>query len=199
MSYIHDSLYSKIDQLKRNWEYEQALDLVNWILKKDPTNDQALLEVADIQYMRWEISKAEKPIDFILSRKWDKDPMSLYVKWVLEMEKTNWDKSKLFLRKALDLSNSENPEILRCYWLSEYWSWNREKWISFIVQAFEVNSLDAEIIYNLVEINLLENKYEEAKVYIDHYYRYHDTLETFWNDLEFYDQKISLFEKYLDK
>lgn len=199
MSYVPDSLYERIEQLKKTWKYEEALSLVNWILVRDPTNDNALLQVADIEYLKWEIWKAEKPIEFMLTRKWNSDPMWLYVKWVLEMEKTNWSEAKKCLRKALELSNSENPEILRCYGLSEYWSWNREKWVYYLIQAYAINKFDAEIIYNLVEINLLEHKIWEAKKMITYYHDNHDKLQTFWNDISYYDQKINLFEQYLNK
>ncbi len=198
MSYVPDSLLEKIEQLKKTWKYEEALSLVNKILVNDPYNDQALLQVADIEYMKWEISRAEKPIDFMLKWKAKDDPMWLYVKWVLEMEKTNWIEAKKYFRMALEKSNSDNPEIIRCYWLSEYWLWNREKWIAYLNQAFEINKLDAEIIYNLVEIYLLEHRYSEWKKLIEYYIKNRSNLETYGNNISHYDQKINLFQQYLN-
>lgn len=190
---------NKIEDLKKEWKYDEALSLVNWILSKEPTNEEALLQVADIQYMKWEISKAEKPVDFILKYKGWTDPMGLYVKWVLEMEKTNWSEAKNYLRKSLEYSNNENPEIIRCYGLSEYWSWNREKWINYLKKAFEQSKMDAEIVYNLIEINLLEHLYDDAKDLIKYYYKHREKLQTFGNSIEYYDQKIGLFKEYLSK
>jgi hypothetical protein len=31
------------------------------------------------------------------------------------MEKTNWIEAKKYFRMALEKSNSDNPEIIRCY------------------------------------------------------------------------------------
>lgn len=197
MTYISDKLIEEIENLKKSGNYDEALKMVNNILVRDPSNEDALLQIADIQFMKWEIWKAEKPIDFILS-KGKNDPIWFYVKWVLEMEKTNWTEAKKYLRQALQISDFNNPEIIRCYWLSEYWSWNREKWIEFINKAFEQNKFDAEVIYNLIEINLLEHRYTTAKKMIKYYQNNKSKIETFWRDCEFYDEKISLFQEYLD-
>lgn len=196
MSYIHESIITKIEQLKNNWEYDEALKIVNNILVSDPSNDDALLQIADIQYMKGEISKAEKPIDYILSKS-QNDPIWYYVKWVLEMEKTNWNQAKKYLRKALELWDINNPEITRCYGLSEYWSWNREKWIDFLVKAFNSNKYDCEIIYNLIEIYLLEHKYSFAQKMIKHYQTNKSKLEAFGREIEFYNQKIKAFDEYI--
>lgn len=198
MYYISDQQMIAIEQLKKDGKYDEALSIVNWILAKDPTNEEALLQIADIHYMNWDIAKSEKPVDFLLKYKWENDPMWLYVKWVLEMEKTNWQQAKKILRKSLELSNFENPEITRCYGLCEYWSWNREKWIDFLKRAFEINKYDAEIIYNLIEINVLEHRLEDAQRYIAHYRKYHSKIETFGNSIEYYDAKVSLIEQYLN-
>lgn len=197
MSYIHDKILEEIENLKKGGHYEEALQMVNNILVRDPSNEDALLQIADIQFLKWEIGKAEKPIDFILS-KWKNDPIWFYVKWVLEMEKTNWTEAKKNLRKALELSDFNNPEITRCYWLSEYWSGNREKWIEFIKKAFEQNKFDAEVIYNMIEIHLLEHKYNTARKMIEYFNKNKDKIETFWRDTEFYNEKIELFQEYLN-
>lgn len=197
MSYIESSFFDEIQDLKANWEYNLALKKVNWILCVDPDNKDALLEVADILYLKWDIESASKPIDYILVKK-NTDPMWLYVKWVFEMEKTNWSVAKKYLQEALINSEDENPEILRCYGLCEYWRWNKQKWIDFLESSFKSSSwLDAEVIYNLVEIYLLEHEYNNVNYYIQYYKNYRNNLNSFEKDLSFYDEKIDLFFEYL--
>ncbi len=198
MSYVQPWFFDQIQDLKADWNYDEALKRVNSILCNDPNNKDALFEIADILYLKWDISSAEKPIDFMLNKKWD-DPMGFYVKGVLEMEKTNWNIAKKFFKKAVSMSSEDNPEILRCYWLCEYWLGNREKGMDFLNSAFNASEqLDAEIIYNLVEINLLEHNYESVSYYIDFYNKNRDKLNCFEKDISFYDEKISLFKNYLN-
>ncbi len=197
MNYVPEEVLDQIEKLKLEGKYDEALSLANQILIKNPKNEDALFQVADIQYLKWEIWNAEKSVDFLLKIKWDTDPIGLYVKWVLEMEKTNWTEAKKFLRKALELTNFENPEMMRCYGLCEYWLGNREKGIDFLEKAYEINKVDAEVIYNLIEIYLLEKKYNAAKKMIDVYYKNKDKLNLFGRPIEFYDEKIDLFNQYL--
>ncbi len=195
--YISWDFFEKIQNLKSNWEYDKALEMVNSVLCDDPNNEDALFEVADILYLKWDIISAEKPIDFLLKHN-NNDPMSYYVKGVFQMEKTNWSEAKKHLKISLMLSEDDNPEMLRCYWLCEYWSWNRQKWIDFLESAFTVsNKLDAEIIYNLIETYLLEHDYSKVKSYIEYYNNYRDKLNFFEKDVNFYDEKISLFNNFL--
>jgi hypothetical protein len=42
------------------------------------------------------------------------------------MEKTNWQEAKNNLKKAMSLLDDDNPEMMRCYAICEYWSGNRE-------------------------------------------------------------------------
>lgn len=198
MTYIPDDIYDRIEELKKKWDLNDALEIVNSILVKDPCNEKALFQVVDIEYLRWNISNAEKPVDFLMRFKWTDDPMTYYVKWVLEMEKTNWVEAKRMFRKAIEMFDSPNPETWRCYWLSEYWHWNRERWIEYILKAFELNNKDAEIIYNLVELHLLEHDYVSAKKYVDYYYKNRDQVDTYSKDIWFYDEKIKLFQDFLN-
>ena len=54
--------------------------VVNTILFNNPQNEDALLQVADIQYRKGDISKATKAIDFLNANKDNKDPLGLYIK-----------------------------------------------------------------------------------------------------------------------
>ena len=114
-TYVPESLLNEIEELKNLGKFDEAMRIVNSVLVDDPSNEDALLQVADIQYRKWEINKADKAIDFLNSRKDNKDPLWLYIKWILEMEKNNWKTAKEFLEKALIITNWENHEILRCY------------------------------------------------------------------------------------
>lgn len=196
-SYIYPWVFDDITKLKKEWKLDEALNKVNWILCSDPTNEDALFEVADILYIKWDITWAEKPIDFILKNN-NLDPMWFYVKWVLEMEKTNWVKAKKYLKISLDNLNDENPEIMRCYWLSEYWSWNRQKWLIYLTNAFHVSDQsDAEILYNLIELNLLEHNYVKAEQYIQYYNKNRDKLSYFDKEIDFYDAKLVVFTNFI--
>ena len=197
MAHILPSHIEKIETLKEQGQLEEALNLVNRILVKDPTNEDALLQVADIQYRQGFIEKAEKAIDFYNSRKASKDPMGLYIKGVLEMEKNAWHNAKKFLKDALELTDFNNHEILRCYGLSEYWYGNREKGVNYIENAFEINNMDAEVIYNLIELYLLERRFKKAEKMIKHYFDHHENIKAFDKDISFYDSKIDLFKKFL--
>jgi tetratricopeptide (TPR) repeat protein len=196
-AYFLPSELEHLEVLKQEWKFIEAMRVVNRILFKDPRNEEALLQVADIKYRAWEIEWAEKAIDFLNDQRWNEDPMWLYVKGVLEMEKNNRKKAKPYLQKAIKLTQYENHEILRCYGLCEYWYGNREKWLYYLESAFDLHSLDAEVIYNLIELYLLEQRYKDATKMITYYRKHHRELETFDKDISYYDYKVWLFEKFL--
>lgn len=196
--YTPESVMDEIEALKDSGNFAEALVKVNQLLMKDPNNEEALLQVTDIQYRQGEISKAGKAIDFLNSKKNNGDPLGLYIKWVLEMEKNNWKIAREFLQKALVLTKSKNHEIMRCYGLCEYWYGNREKGLETIEDAFAINDRDAEIIYNLVELYLLEHDYKRARKMIKHYHKHHKQIQTIDKDIDYYDMKILLFEKFID-
>ncbi len=191
-----DPKLAKIEQLKDQWKLDEALVIANQLLAKDPTSKEALIQVADIEYRRWEIGRAEKPIDFLL--KWaGEDAMSLYIKWVLQMEKTNWQQAKWCFKKALALLEEENPEIMRCYGLCEYWLWHREDGINYLKRAYIANNKDAEIILNIVEISIMEEDWKQARKFIKTYREWHENLNFLDRDKGYYDEKIKLFEHFI--
>lgn len=55
MSVIPQQLLEEIDGLKAAGEYDEALKKVNSMLVRDPSNEEALFQVADIEYRRGEI------------------------------------------------------------------------------------------------------------------------------------------------
>lgn len=194
---IPEPLVAKIEGYKKAGKFKEALKIVNSVLAKDPSDKEALFQVADIEYRQGEIKRAEKPIDFLLQGA-NQDAMSYYVKGVLEMEKTQWVKAKEYFRTALDLMHEDNPEIMRCYGLCEYWSWNRSDGIEYIRKALQANKLDAEIILNLIEVLILEKEWEDAQEYIAHFEKYKTKLQLFDRDLSYYEEKIQIFADYIE-
>ncbi len=196
-TYIPESVLDNIENLKKDWKFDEAMKIINSLLSKNPSNEDALLQVADIQYRKWEIWKASKAIDFLNSRKNNEDPLGLYIKWILEMEKNNRLEAKKYLQRALVLTEAKNHEIVRCYGLCEYWYGNREKWIDLLKDSFSLNNKDAEVIFNLIEIYILEHKYIKARNMIKYYYKNHKDLITVDKEINHYDNKINLFEEFI--
>lgn len=196
-TYIPESLIEEIEELKELWNFDEAMRKINSILFKDPNNEDALLQVTDIQYRKGDIWKAWKAIDFLNAKNNNNDPMWLYIKWVLEMEKNHRLDAKKYFQKALILTKAENHEIIRCYGLCEYRYGNREKWVNFLKDAFSLNNKDTEIVYNLIEIYILEHKYKKAKDMIRYFYKNREKLQTIDKTIDFYEYKIGLFEKFI--
>lgn len=196
-SYIPESVIDEVEELKKLWQFDKAMRIINSILSDNPNNEDALLQVADIQYRQWEIWKATKAIDFLNSKKNNEDPLWLYIKGILEMEKNHRKDARKYLQEALVLTNAENHEIMRSYGLCEYWYGNREKWVDLLKDSFTLNNKDAEVIFNLIEIYILEHKYTKAKNMIKYYHKNHQDLITIDKDIEQYDNKINLFEEFI--
>ena len=197
MVYIPEALIEEIEELKDLGKFDEAIQLVNKILSRDPSNEDAILQIADIQYRRGEIGKADKAVDFLNAQKKNNDPLWLYIKGLLEMEKNNWKEARKYLSKAMEMTNATNHEILRCYGLCEYWYGNRAKGVGYLKDAFSIDNKDAEVIYNLIQIYILEQEYKEAQQLISYFNKYQDSLKFVDKQLAFYQNKISLFEKFI--
>ena len=87
-TYIPEELEKQILQLAESGKYDEAISLVNKILAKDPTNEQALLMVTDIKYRQWNMEWADKAVTFLNSRKKDYELRKswnstlLLIKWI---------------------------------------------------------------------------------------------------------------------
>ena len=66
-------------------------------------------------------------------------------------------------------------------------------------KAFKQNALDAEVIYNIVQLSILDEDYEESEEMISFFYQHHSELKIVDKSIEWYDKKFALFEKYLSK
>ena len=197
MVYIPEELIDEIEELKELWKYDEAIRIVNSILTRDPRNEDAILQIADIQYRKWDIWKADKAVDFLNAQKNNNDPLGLYIKGLLEMEKNNRKDARKYLLKAMEMTNATNHEILRCYGLCEYWYGNREKGLGFLKDAFAIDSKDAEVVYNLIQLYILEQEYKKAQEMITYFNKYRDSLKFIDKEMDFYQTKISLFEKFI--
>jgi len=197
MSYLTQNQLQVIEDYRSEGRYDDAIVYINKFLLHDPTNDELLLHIADLQYKKWEIDRATKAIDFLNTQHDHQDPMGLYVKGVLEMEKNNRKEARSYLMKAIKTLWSDNHEVLRCYGLCEYRYGNREKWIHYLEDAHDINVYDAEIIYNLVELYLLEQRYKKAKDLLDFFYSHQEDLEMYDKKESFYLNKMKLFTAYL--
>ncbi len=197
MVYIPEELIDEIEELKELWKYDEAIRIVNSILARDPKNEDAILQIADIQYRKGEIGKADKAVDFLNAQKNNNDPLWLYIKGLLEMEKNNWKDARKYLLKAMEMTNASNHEILRCYGLCEYWYGNREKGLSFLKDAFVIDNKDAEVVYNLIQLYILEQEYKKAQEMISYFNKNKNSLKFVDKELDFYQTKISLFEKFI--
>lgn len=193
-TYIPADMFEEIQKLTESWKYDEALRNVNEILSRDPKNEDALLLVSDILYRKWDIQWADKAVSFLNNFK-KNDPLALYIKWLLEMEKNNRKEARSYMKKAMNLTNEDNHEIIRCYWLSEYRYWNREKGRTYLNKAFQKNNLDAEVIYNIIQLAIMDDDFKEAKNKIIYYYDNHENLITVDKTIVRYDAKIRMFDK----
>lgn len=194
--YIPEEVLDEITKLTDEWNYNEAIKMVNSILSRDPKNEQALLMITDILYRQGDMDGADKAVSFLNSTK-KEDPLWLYVKGLLEMERNNWKEARSYLKKAMQLTNWENHEIIRCYWLSEYWYGNREKWRNFLKKAFKQNCYDVEVLYNIIQLSILDEDYDESKEMIAFFHENHSELKVVDKPIGWYDKKIALFEKYV--
>lgn len=195
-TYIPTELMDQVNQLVEEWKYDEAIGIANQILSRDPKNERALLTITDIFYRKWDMNSADKAISFLNTTK-KNDPLVLYIKGLLEMEKNNRKDARSYLQKAMQLTNGTNYEIVRCYGLSEYRYGNREKWRDYIKKAFRQNSLDAETIYNIIQLATLDEDHEESINMIDYYHQNHDKLQIVDKPLKWYDKHVILLEKFI--
>lgn len=196
--YVTQDIEKKIEILKKEKKWEEALKLLNTLLSKDPHNEYALLQIADIKYQQGLIQEAQKPVDFLIKTIKRNDPMVWYVKGMIEMEKANWEEAIKYLKKSIYITWETNPELLRAYGMSLYWGWHREKWWITLFKAYNLNPLDAEIIYNIVQLAILENKCKKAQEMVDYYFANSHQIQTFDKEKEFYDEKFKMFKEYID-
>ena len=97
----------------------------------------------------------------------------------------------------MEMTNATNHEILRCYGLCEYWYGNRSKGVGYLKDAFSIDGLDAEVVYNLIQLSILEQDYKYAQQMISYFNKHQKKLKFIEKQLPFYENKITLFEKFI--
>ena len=78
--FIPEDVLQEIEELKKLGKFEEATRIVNSFLVENPTNEDALLQIADIKLREGNLKAAWKAIDFFNVSKNYKDPVGLYVK-----------------------------------------------------------------------------------------------------------------------
>ena len=61
-----------------------------------------------------------------------------------------------------------------------------------------MNNKDAEVIYNLIQLYMLEHDYQNAKKMIDYFNMEHENLIVVDKEMNRYDRKITLFTKAIE-
>jgi tetratricopeptide (TPR) repeat protein len=120
-------IWDEIQEVRLKEWNKKAIEIANYYIWKNPFDIQPYLQLMDIYYVMWELGKAEKPVDFILSQKLSNEVLDLtlmyYIKAVLLSERTEWMEAKKYIKLAL--KNSNNPEYKRLFANIEFWSWNK--------------------------------------------------------------------------
>ncbi len=65
-------------------------------------------------------------------------------------------------------------------------------------RAHDLRPMDAEILYNLIELYLLERRFKKAKECIAFFHEHHKDLDMYEKKITFYKNKIKLFSAYAD-
>jgi len=132
---------------EKEWN-QKAIELANHYIWKNPFEIQPYLQLMDIYYVIWDLEKAEKPVDFILSQKISSEILDLsllyYIKAVLLSERTEWNKAKKYIKLAL--RKSDNLEYKRLLASIEFWSWNKTRWYDTLKDIIDENISDADIL-----------------------------------------------------
>jgi len=191
-------IWNDIQKVRDTKSLDEAIQLANQYLMSDPTNEEALLQLVDIYYVKGELEKAEKPVNFLLQANnpsIDKT-MLYYIKAVISVDKTLWDDARKYIRLALK-DNPKNPEFLRIYGLSEFWSGNKSKWFEILKQSLENGSLDAEILLDLVSMAMKMQDFDSAMEYVNVYFKYRAKLKFFSNPSNYYDGRMKTYKDFL--
>ncbi len=192
-------IWDEIQELrKREWN-QKAIELANYYIWKDPFEIQPYLQLMDIYYVMWDLEKAEKPVDFILSQKISSDMLDLslmfYIKAVLLSERTKWDEAKKYVKLAL--KNSDNLEYKRLLASIEFWSWNKTRWYDLLKDIIDEHISDADILLDWVTMSLSLWYKKDAKKYVDLYFKNKKNISFFSKSKSYYDKKMSDFKTIL--
>jgi len=190
-------VWEHIQKVREEKGFEEAIKLANQYLVKDPENIPAYLQLVDIYYLKGDLEKAEKPVDFLLKKWIDgliwKDVL-LYIKALILSEKAEWLEAKKYIKEALKYV-PDNAEYKRVLALVEFWSGNKEKWYLLLKEIIEENDvIDAEMLLNAVMMAVSLGYIQEAKKYLDMYFKKTKKITYFTKTKNFYDKQFKNFK-----
>ena len=191
-------IWNEIQKVRETKWKKEAIKLANEYITKDPSNIQAYMQLIDIYYVVWDLEKAEKPIDFILSKNIQGVEISLlhYVKAVLLSEKTEWIWAKKHIKLALK-KNKDNLEYQRLLSTIEFWSWNKTEWYKLLKDVLSKNKIDPDVLLDAVSMALSLWYVQEAKDYVNIYFNKKDEISFFSKSKAYYDKKMLDFKEVL--
>jgi hypothetical protein len=190
------------DEIQKVRETEwiwKAIDLANKYLIENPQNVECYLQLMDIYYIKWDLEKAEKPVDFLLTLNYwlegiDKS-LLYYIKAVLFSEKSLWNEAKKYIKIALKDNN--NIEYKRLLWNIEFWSGNKNEWYKILQSIIKDAYKDADIFLDIVNMSYTLWFLEESKKYIKMYFDNHQKINFFGKSKEYYDKKMKDYKNTL--
>jgi len=188
----------EIQRIRETKWKQEAIKLANEYISKDPFNVQAYMQLIDMYYVLWEIEKAEKPIDFILSKNIQGVDMSLlyYIKAVLLSERTEWIWAKKYIKIAIK-KNENNLEYKRLLATIEFWSWNKSEWYNLLKIILNKNNIDPDMLLDGISMALSLWYIQDAKDYVKIYFNKRNNMSFFSKSKEYYDKKMLDFKKVL--
>lgn len=191
-------IWDEIQNIREKQWKQEAVKLANEYIAKDPFNIQSYMQLIDIYYIMWELEKAEKPIDFILSKNIQGIDISLlhYVKAVLLSERTEWIWAKKHIKIAIK-ENVDNLEYKRLLAIIEFWSWNKIVWYKLLKDVLNKDRIDPDILLDGISIALSLWYVQEAKDYVNIYFNKRDEISFFSKSKAYYDKKMLDFKEVL--
>lgn len=187
------SIWDDIQNIRDNEWAKKAIIVSNEYISKDPYNVQAYMQLIDIYYSLWELEKAEKPIDFLLSFNLQgssvEETLLHYVKAVLLSEKTKWEDAKKHIKLSLK-KVPENLEYKRLLSTIEFRSWNKTKWYSLLKDVLDNWFLDPDILLNWINMSLSLGFFDDAKKYVNIYFEKRENIKFFSKNKSYYDKKM---------
>lgn len=194
-------VWDEIQNIRNTKWKQEAINLANEFIAEDPYNFEPYMQLIDMYYLLWDLDKAEKPIDFLLTRRnllWDWIDFSLiyYVKSIILSEKTQRSDAKRYVKLALK-ENEDNLEFARLLATIEFWSWNKTKWYSLLKEVLSKKIIDPDVLLDWVSMALSLWEIKDAKKYVDIYFKKRDKITFLSKSKSYYDRKMHDFKQVL--
>ena len=190
-------IWDEINKVRNEQGKQEAIKLANYYISKDIYNIEAYMQLIDMYYVMWELEKAEKPIDFILAnkleREWVDKSLLNYIKAVLLSERTKWQDAKKYIKEAIKL-NWENLEYKRLLATIEFWSGNKNKGYTMLKDISKDFYKDADIILDAANMAINLWYIEDAKEFVNMYYKHKNEISFFSKSKSYYEKKMKLLK-----